>query len=421
MNILHVTQNYSPSAGGPQYTMKHLSEKLVDYYSDKVEVCTTDSLYNPESDLYEKVTPDNEIMNGVLIRRLPFNRWHYPLIRYSGKVVGKVFNAPLPNAITKLRWALDSPAINKAMRDSAADVVMATTINYDFCTYPLWRNKTKNPKPFVLYGALHLHKPLAYNHLALVKARACDCYIANTDFEKQTLLNNGVVAEKITTIGTGISLEDYECNENNIAQFRLAQGIEKDDCVLGFVGRLVKGKGVAILLDAIRRMQAAHPNLKLLLAGGTTDFVPIIEKAISEEKLPIILIKDFADEAKPLIFNSIDVFVLPSQSESFGVVFLEAWACRKPVIGTRMGATESLLDHGIDSLLFKGNDVDDLCEQLEVLIGDKPLRNMMGEKGYQKVLAKFTWPTIVAAYRNAYLLGIENFQRAKMDKLSVAS
>ena len=49
MKVLHVTHNYFPSKGGPQYTMKNLSEKLVTYYGDEVEVCTTNSLYGQES------------------------------------------------------------------------------------------------------------------------------------------------------------------------------------------------------------------------------------------------------------------------------------------------------------------------------------------------------------------------------------
>ncbi|HXL55266.1 MAG TPA: hypothetical protein VN958_03350, partial [Chitinophagaceae bacterium] len=63
MKILHVCQNYFPSKGGPQYTMKHISEKLVELYGDEVTVCTTNSLFNPESVLYQKVSPAYEEIN----------------------------------------------------------------------------------------------------------------------------------------------------------------------------------------------------------------------------------------------------------------------------------------------------------------------------------------------------------------------
>ncbi|WP_207493424.1 glycosyltransferase family 4 protein [Aridibaculum aurantiacum] len=411
MKILHVTQNYYPSAGGPQYTMQHVSEKLVEYYNDEVKVATTNSLFNPESPLYQRVDPASEVINGVEVTRYPYNRWHFPLIKYGGKVYGKLFNKSLPYSISKLRWSLDSPAIDRAMRLTDADVIMATTINYNFCNYPMWRHKTADPKPFVLYGAIHLHKALPHDHPSLAKAKACDCYIANTDFEKHELINYGVAEEKIVTIGTGIDLDSFHCNADDVNHFRKLHGINEDDCVVGFVGRLVKGKGVAILIDALRKMHKTNSNMKLLLAGGTTDYVPVIQRAIDEEGLPIILIRDFPEEQKKIIFYSIDVFVLASQSESFGVVFLEAWACRKPVIGTRMGATESLLDEGIGSLLFTGGDVDELCHQLQLLMNNKELQARLGNNGFEKVQQKFTWPSIVAAYRNAYEIGIENFHR----------
>jgi glycosyltransferase involved in cell wall biosynthesis len=419
MKILHVTQNYFPSVGGPQYTMKHVSEKLVQYYSDDVQVATTNSLFNPESSLFKEVKPAYEVVNGVAIHRLPFNRWHYPLIKYGGKVYGKLFKKQLPASIAEKRWSLDSPAIDNMMRQTDADVIMATTINYNFCNYPLWRNKTSSPKPFILYGAMHMHKHIPYNDPAFIKARACDCYIANTEFERQQLISNDVEADKIVTIGTGINMEDYQCTPTELQAFRAAHSIAETDIVVGFVGRLVKGKGVAILIDALRSLQHKFKNVKLLLAGGTTDYVPVIRKAIQEENLPIILIENFAEAQKAVLFNAIDVFVLASQSESFGVVFLEAWSCSKPVVGTRMGATESLLTEGKDSLLFMPEDVDELCQQLTTLIENKPLRLQLGHKGFEKVKANYTWPTIINAYRDAYLLGIANF--ADVTKAAIVS
>ncbi|HEX8333455.1 MAG TPA: glycosyltransferase family 4 protein, partial [Segetibacter sp.] len=299
------------------------------------------------------------------------------------------------------------------MIDSKAEVIMATTIIYNFSDYPLWRNKIKNPKPFVLYGAIHLHKDLPQNDLKIQRAKASDCYIANTEFERKKLIEYGVDAEKIVTIGTGIAIEDFYVSENEIRTFKEQHSIKETDVVIGFIGRLVKGKGVAILIDAFRELIKENKNVKLLLAGGTTDYVPEIKKITEKEGLPVILIENFPEANKNLLFNVLDVFVLASQSESFGVVFLEAWACKKPVIGSRMGATESLLSEGIDSLLFEPNDVGDLCLKVKQLISDPAKRVQFGLNGYKKVEENYTWPTIVAKYREAYQLAIRNFSNSK--------
>lgn len=412
MKILHVCQNYFPSKGGPQYTMKRVSEKLVEYYGDDVTVCTTNSLYSPESTLFEKIEPAYEVIGQVKINRQPFNRWHYPLIKYGNKVLIKTTGLKLPYNIGKLRYTLDSPAIKRMMLNTEADVIMATTISYDFCNYPTWRTGKKNAKPFVLYGAIHLHNKITdYNDPALVKARICDCYISNTEYERAELINYGVKPHKIVNIGTGIDIEQMQCGENDLIDFKAKYNITDTDVIIGFVGRLVKGKGVGILLDAFRRLHKQNKHAKLLLAGGTTDYVPEIKKAIQEEALPIILIEDFEDSMKALLFNSIDIFVLASQSESFGVVFLEAWACRKPVIGTNMGAVASLVADGKDGLLFTAGNVDDLLEKISILTADKNLRQTLGENGYAKALNNYSWPVIVKKYRDAYLLGIENFKQ----------
>lgn len=416
MNILHVIQNYFPSVGGPQYTMKHLSEKLVQYYNDKVEVCTTNSLYGPETKIFKKIEPPVEVINEVTINRLPFIRWHYPVIEVANKVNAKITGKPLPYYITKKRWSLDSPSIDDMMTKTTVDVIMATTIIYNFADYPLWRFKTKNPKPFVLYGAIHLHKELPASSPLISRAKSCDCYIANTEFERQELIKYGVDQNKVITIGTGTEVGDFKRNDVEVIKFKQHHNIHEDDIVIGYIGRLVKGKGVGILLDSFRKLYAQNKKIKLLLAGGTTSYVPEIKRIIQAEQLPVILIENFEEEDKPVLYNSLDVFVLASQSESFGVVFLEAWACKKPVIGTRMGAISSLLSEGTDSLLFAPGDSDNLTNQLKLLIANKDLCVQLGDNGYKKVMENFTWPVIVERYRNAYQSGMENFKMYRREK-----
>lgn len=413
MKILHVCHNYYPSVGGPQYSMKHISEKLVEYYGDTVEVCTTDSLYGPETKLYKKVNPSIENINSVKITRVPFRRWHYYPIDFVAKVYGKILNKRLPYTILKLRWGIDSPSLKKRMLQTDAEVIMATTIVYNFSDYPRWRKKRNNAKPFALYGAIHLHKELHPGDPKIKRAKSCDCYIANTEFEKTELVRYGVEAKKIVTIGTGVEVSEFLLSETEVNAFRKKHLINEDDVVIGFIGRLVKGKGVAVLIDAFRKVFETNKKVKLLLAGGTTNYIPEIKKIIKEEKLPIILVENFPDQFKSTLYNVLDIFVLGSQSESFGVVFLEAWACKKPVIGTRMGAIESLLSEGTDSLLFEPQDIQSLELKIKNLIDNPQKRIQFGLNGYKKVIENFTWPIIIGKYKTAYQLAIENFNAAR--------
>ncbi len=361
--------------------------------------------------LFEEVSPPTENINGVTVHRFPFNRWHYPLLDFSNKVSGKLRNKPLPYYIMKKRWGLDCKGINNMMQQSDTDIIMGSTANYMFCDYPAWRLKTKKPKPFALYGSIHFHFTYPDDHPYLRRARMCDCYIANTAFEKETLVNYGVASEKIVVTGTGISADELITEQSKVYSFREAHRIEQDEILIGHIGRLSEGKGVGILLDAFRQIYAHNKKVKLLLAGTTTLYVESIKKEITEGDLPVILLTDFNESQKSILFNAIDIFVLASKGESFGVVFLEAWACGKPVIGADTGAVSSVIFDGKDGFLYKGNNAESLAKKINQLIADPGLRHDFGTNGLFKVQEKYSWKYITAAYRNAYLVAIENFKR----------
>lgn len=410
MKILHVCSNYYPAFGGPQYTLKHLSENLVSMYHDEVEIATTNSLYGPEMQLFQAIEPGSEIINGVTINRFPFHRWQYPFIEFSGRVYKKITKQTLPHVLNKYRWELACKGIEAAMKNTDADVIMATTSKYMFSDYPFWRFKTRNPKPFILYGSLHLHINWPKNAAVIKRARACDCYIANTDFEKNKLVDYGVEKSRIVTTGTGIDVEEYTCDPALVAAFREKHQVMPDDILIGHIGRLSPGKGAGILLDAFQLLYKKNKNCKLLLAGTSTPFVESLQKKIQAENLPVILLENFDNAIKPVLFNAIDIFVLASAGESFGVVFLEVWACKKPVIGVETGAVADLIDDGNDGLLFKAGDANSLFDRLEKLSANKLLQIKLGEAGFAKTVQQFSWPVITKKYRDAYNLGIEYFK-----------
>jgi glycosyltransferase involved in cell wall biosynthesis len=115
----------------------------------------------------------------------------------------------------------------------------------------------------------------------------------------------------------------------------------------------------------------------------------------------------FPADTKPLIFNALDIFVLPSNNESFGIVFLEAWSCKKPVIGSAIGAVRDVIRENVDGLLMEPNNKDSLADKISSLIVSKELRTSMGEKGYNKVKENYTWDIITARLRKLYMESIE--------------
>jgi glycosyltransferase involved in cell wall biosynthesis len=86
-----------------------------------------------------------------------------------------------------------------------------------------------------------------------------------------------------------------------------------------------------------------------------------------------------------------DVFSLPSWSEGFGIVYVEAMACGKPVIACRGEGPEDFVEHGKTGLLVKPRDVDNLVEALDFLLSNPEEARAMGERARKVVLENYTW------------------------------
>ena len=97
------------------------------------------------------------------------------------------------------------------------------------------------------------------------------------------------------------------------------------------------------------------------------------------------------NKLKKNFFAAIHIFALPSRADSFGIVFLEAWFYKKPVIGTDAGGIPYVIEHGNDGYIVPFGDVIELAKKIEVLINDKSLAKQFGDHGYAKTINNFDW------------------------------
>ncbi|MEQ1844379.1 MAG: glycosyltransferase family 4 protein, partial [Nitrospira sp.] len=144
----------------------------------------------------------------------------------------------------------------------------------------------------------------------------------------------------------------------------------------------------------------------LLIAGPSPPSSELDELRLHEltsfERSRVIHICDFKDSDKASIFDALDVFVLPSVGESFGIAYLEAWVCGKPVIGADIGPTRDVIQNGVDGLLAKPDDPNDVAEKIVELLLDQRKREQMGQNGRAKTLARYTWDRIIDRMENIY-------------------
>lgn len=413
MKILHVTQNYYPSFGGTQWLFQNISEYLAAHYNDEVTVFTTDSYFGPHRTLYKKIESPFEIHNKVAIKRFSYYSFYYASIDLFFKFLVR-FKLPIPERLVRYRIGPYAPSLFKAMKKGNFDVICASSSHYMYMQYPLLRSKYKNPMPFVFMGALHLKESKADDIMpvkVLQAIKASEFFIANTEFEKQRLLEYGVDENIIKVVGCGIDTNAFDTANPMLLKEKLNI---QDKLVIGFFGRQEKSKGIPLLFNAFVQLAHTNKHIVLLLAGSKTPYTQELLNDISLLPQDIaqrcFVINDVDEQIKADVYHAMDIFVSVSQEESFGIVFLEAWLARKPVIGAAIGAVRSVVTHEGDGLLINPGDEKHLVQQLIRLIDNQEEREKMGMNGYSKVMEKYTWPIVVNKYRAIYQEAIEKFK-----------
>ncbi len=404
MKILHVTQGYSPAIGGTEWLIQRISEELVRQFRDEVTVFTT-NCFNGEAfntPRLPRLPVGWEVINGVRVQRFPV----YSRLSWCFRILqGLVHRLGYPG--TQHMRALSGgpiiPGLTKAIREYPADVIAASSFPL-LHMFSAVKGAEATGRPSVLIGGMHPEDGWGFDRPMIYEAiRRATHYIAYTDYEARYVISRGAVPERVTTIGVGVDLEPFKLISTEEAKRRLGLGGKP---VVGFMGQLGGHKGVDTLIKAMPTVWSVFPDAHLLIAGGRTLFVEHLENLIHQlpknQQDKVLLQVNFANDEKPCFFNAVDVFAYPSGFESFGIAFLEAWACRKPVIGCWRGAIPWVVTAGRDGLLVGFRDQQALAEAVILLLANPYWAQSMGEAGYLKVCERYNWPEIARRFRQVY-------------------
>ncbi|MCS7106898.1 MAG: glycosyltransferase family 4 protein [Acidilobaceae archaeon] len=175
----------------------------------------------------------------------------------------------------------------------------------------------------------------------------------------------------------------------------------EEDYVL-FVGRLVFRKGLHVLLAAFSKLE--HKDSRLLVVGRGYMEVPagFMIKSYGLERR-VQLLGALPEREKLELFRRAKVVVVPSiVNESMGVVALEAMASGKPVIATKVGGLEEIVEDGKTGLLVPPGDSESLAKALDLLLSDKELRSKLGHNARRAAEEKYSWNAVVEKIMKVY-------------------
>jgi len=167
--------------------------------------------------------------------------------------------------------------------------------------------------------------------------------------------------------------------------------------VVLYVGRLEPRKGVSTLINAMKHVDGT------LLVAGQGSMLPLLRERARllgvGERVKFLGVVEYSK--LPLLYRASDVFVLPSLSEAFGIVLLEAMASGTPVIGTNVGGIPEIID-GCGLLVPPGNS-ERLAEAINLVLGNQNVEKRLGRLGRRRVEKVYDWNVvvrrIVALYR----------------------
>jgi len=246
-----------------------------------------------------------------------------------------------------------------------------------------------------------------YAPLAKLSARGLDRIIAISDAVADFLRTNaGLPADKIERIHYGIDPSPYD--PSAVPPSRRADGDPLKRPTIGVVARLAPQKGHRVLFDALPAVRDAFPNVVARLIGHEELSTAAELRANATERGVADLVRFEGFRADiPQVMADLDVFVLPSLWEGFGLVLVEAMAAGRPVVASAVGPIPEIVVNGETGLLVPPGDPAALAGAIVRLLRDPDRAAAMGRAGRTRVERELQLGTMVARTEAVYdrLLG----------------
>lgn len=217
---------------------------------------------------------------------------------------------------------------------------------------------------------------------------------ASADERNQLVRLYGASPSRVEVIACGVDLSRFHPMNKGEARSRL--GFPERQIVL-FVGRIEPLKGLDLLLETVEKLEDKS-DLRVLVIGGDSHSEVEIERlhrtaaalGICEK---VSFLGAVEHDRLPVYYNAANVCVVPSYYESFGMAALEAQACGTPVIASRVGGLDDVVQDGETGYLIPWHCPEPFAERLELLLSNETLQRALGKAGH--AFAKnFAWETI---------------------------
>ncbi|HUD05283.1 MAG TPA: glycosyltransferase family 4 protein [Patescibacteria group bacterium] len=300
-----------------------------------------------------------------------------------------------------------SESVTRIIIEEDIDIICAENFHTDFPpAYSLLLNMLTISRKIPLVLQLHsfastdiqteLINQLKWDKISCVsKSVAGDCFQKGTDIEL------------LSTHYLGVNKNEFNNDIPKSFDLRKQLILQDTDKIILTATRIIRGKkniiqekGIINLIQAFSKLSPRFPKLKLLIAIGkppeslNDEFNIAFEMLQGYIKLHNVekqtILKMFKLDEMPNVYKGSDIFVLPSENETFGQVFIEAMSCGLPVIGTKVGGIPEIISDSYNGYLVQPDDASILAQRIEGLLSDDSMRNKFIKAGIKTVKDNFT-------------------------------
>jgi len=222
-----------------------------------------------------------------------------------------------------------------------------------------------------------------------------DKMLAVSDFSKKNILATYPISEnKIETLYLGINLDKYVRSEVGSKKFKKEFNIPDGKKIVGVIGRIDPMKGQMEFVEAVPHIMKKHHDVHFVIVGKTTaDHERFYLEAV-KNKVRHLGIENYVtftgfcpDVSAPL--SAMDVFVMPSYFETFGLIALEAMACGVPVIGTNMGSIDEIIPSDEYGMKIAPRSAREISDAVIKLLSDSGRMELIKQKALTRTKTVF--------------------------------
>ena len=251
-------------------------------------------------------------------------------------------------------------------------------------------------KPFFLFAhGSEFSQPVPLGFLRKTTVQSASRVICVSNYIRSLVLDDGIKSDKAVTIPNGFDYREVDSyrSRSYAGRFPSVDSAFPSGCpTILTVSRLMDRKGIDRVIEAMPKIIAEVPETRYIIVGNGGDrnrLSSLVSESLARDS--ITFLGPLTGDEKFECYDRCDVFVLPSRDDGFAMVFPEANAFGKPVVGGRSGGVPDVITHGENGLLVDPCDIDEIAESVIRLIKEPSEAQRLGNNGKYKVKNEFNW------------------------------